>query len=75
MKGPLAVNPLTATACKISGLKDGRTRLQTVYFRSWNTSAFSAMRFDENPFTCQLKKKKKKFKRVSNFALLIVVSK
>ena len=25
-------NPLTSPACKISGLKDARTRLQTVYF-------------------------------------------
>ena len=27
----LTVNPITAPACKISGLKDARTRLQTVY--------------------------------------------
>ena len=26
------VNPFTAPACKISGLKDARTRQQTVYF-------------------------------------------
>ena len=25
-------NPFAATACKISGLKDARTRLRTVYF-------------------------------------------
>ena len=25
------INPFTAPACKISGLKDARTRLQTVY--------------------------------------------
>ena len=26
------INPFAAPACKISGLKDARTRLQTVYF-------------------------------------------
>ena len=26
------INPLTAAACKLSGLKDARTHLQTVYF-------------------------------------------
>ena len=29
-------------------------------FRSYNISAFNAMRFDENPFTSQCKKKTKK---------------
>ena len=29
-------------------------------FRSFNTSAFSATLFDENPFTCQCEKKKKR---------------
>ena len=28
----VAINPLTAPACKISGLKDAQTRLQIVYF-------------------------------------------
>ena len=28
-------------------------------FRSYNTSTFGAMRFDENPFKCQCKKKKR----------------
>ena len=27
----LVLNPFTAPACKVSGLKDARTRLQTVY--------------------------------------------
>ena len=27
-----SLNPLAAPACKISGLNDARTRLQTVYF-------------------------------------------
>ena len=29
---PTAINPFTASNCKISGLKDTRTRLQRVYF-------------------------------------------
>ena len=29
-------------------------------FRSYNTSTLNAMRFDENPFTCQCEKKKTK---------------
>ena len=28
----LQISPFIAPACKISGLKDGRTHLQTVYF-------------------------------------------
>ena len=55
-------NPFTAPACKISGLKDARTRLQTVpYFRSY-TPAFNAVRFDNNPFTCQCETEDKKAK-------------
>ena len=50
-------NPFTAPACKISGLKDARTRLQTVYFGP-TTSSFNAMCFEENSFICQCEKKK-----------------
>ena len=47
-----SLNPFTLPACKISGLKDAQMHLQTVYiFRSYNTSALNAMRFDENPFS------------------------
>ena len=35
-RGPHLFNPFTATACTISGLKSARTRLQTVFFRSYN---------------------------------------
>ena len=31
-------------------------------FRSCNTSTFNAMCFDENPFTCQCEKEKKRLK-------------
>ena len=34
-------------------------RLQTVYFWSYNTSTFNAIRFDENPFTGQCVKESK----------------
>ena len=34
-----------------------------------------AMCSDENPFTCQCKKEDKKYLRVSNLALLLVISK
>ena len=41
--GVIGFNPFTAPACKMSGAEDARTRLQTVYFQSDNTSTFSAM--------------------------------
>ena len=47
-------NPFTAPACNISGLKDARGRLQTVYFPVlYKTSTFNAVRLDGDPFTCQ----------------------
>ena len=52
------LNPFTAPACKIPGLTDARTQKQCV-FRSHNTSAFSATRLDENPFTYANAKNKK----------------
>ena len=52
----IVFNPFTAPACTVSGLKDGRMHLQTVYFPvifwSCNTSTLNAMHFDKNPFTC-----------------------
>ena len=57
-------NPFTAPACKVSGLKDGGTCLQTVYF-----PIFNVVHFDENPFACQREKENKKAKgfRISHF--------
>ena len=52
----LSLNPFTAPACNISGLKDARTRLQTVNFPVYATSASNAMSFDENRFTSQCEK-------------------
>ena len=53
------INPFTGPACNISGLKDARTRLQTVYFRAYDTSTGNAVRCDETPFTCQCEKQDK----------------
>ena len=70
-----SINPLTAPACNIFALKASWTDLQTVYFsQSNNRSNFNAMRFHENPFTCQCEKEQKGIK-VSNFTLLSVVYK
>ena len=70
------INPFTAAACKISELKYTWMHLQTQYiFHSCDTSAYNAVRFDENRFTCQCKKRKQNCLKVSNFALLIVVFK
>ena len=55
------INPFTAPACKISGLKDARTLL--CMFRSYIISTFSAMHLDENPFACQYEKKKEEKKK------------
>ena len=52
------INPFTAQACTISGLKDAQMRLQSFFFG--NTSTFSAVRVDENLFTCQCEKEDKK---------------
>ena len=49
-----------APACEISGLKDARTRLQTVHFQFYNTSTFNAAHFDKNPFTGQGENESKK---------------
>ena len=38
-------NPFAALACKSSGLKDARTRLQTVFFWSYNASTFKVYAF------------------------------
>ena len=44
-------------------------------FRFCNTSTFNAIRFDENPLTCQCKKRKQKGLKVSNIVLLLVIFK
>ena len=63
----LSLNPFTAPACKISGLKSAHnyTRLQVV-------STFSIVHFDRKPFTCWCEGGKKAL-MVSSLALLVVV--
>ena len=68
------INPFTAPACKISGLKDARKHLQTVYFPVlWRCATC----FDENPFTYNYAsaKKENKILQVSDFVVLLVVFK
>ena len=38
------INPFIAPACKMSGLRNAGTCLQTAYFQSYNASTFSAAR-------------------------------
>ena len=54
------INPCTALACKISGLKDIQRHLQTVYFRVYNSSTFNARPFDEKNKTKTTKNEKTK---------------
>ena len=76
--GQFGINPFTAPACKIFGLKDARTRLQTVYFQSI-THLFSLLWIlMKIVFACQCKKhtqKNKKAEGFQNFALLLFVFK
>ena len=44
-------NPITAPACKMSGLKSAQTLLLKEYFLVYNKSNFNIVRFDEHPFT------------------------
>ena len=54
------INPFTAPACKISGLKDARTHLKNSLFSGPVTSPFSVMHFDENLLRSQCEKENKK---------------
>ena len=63
----ITINPFTVPACNISGLKvHGHPSKQSI-FRLYITSTFGAMRFDENPFTCQCENKKAKGFRILQF--------
>ena len=50
-------NPYTAAACKVSGLKDARTRPETVYFSADITSTFDAIIFMKILLTYEYEKK------------------
>ena len=54
------INPCTAPDCIVSGLKDARSTCKQYIFRSYNPSAFKAMRFDNNSFICQCEKENRK---------------
>ena len=72
------MNPFTAPACKISRLKDARTRLQTVYFPVlWHLFSVLCvlMKILSHARKRREKRRRKKGWRVSNFALLLVVFK
>ena len=52
----VTVNPFTAPACKISGLKDTRRCLQTVNSGPVTHLPSMLCVIDEDPFTCQCEK-------------------
>ena len=68
------INLFTAPACKISGLKDARIHLQTVYFPVHFPSTFNAV-FWRKSFHVPVWKRRQKGLRVSNFALSMAVFK
>ena len=65
-------NPFTVQACKISGLKDARTRSKEYVFRSCNIY-FQCYAFWWKFFHMPVRKRRQKGVRISNFALLLVV--
>ena len=68
-------NPFTAPVCPISGLKDARTPLQTVYFPVLQHVYFQCCAFWWKSFHVPVQKKKAKRVRVSNLVLFLVVFK
>ena len=66
---PVPFNPITAPACKISGLKvHGHPCKQSIFWLDI-APTFNAMRFDENAFTyhCEKEYRKAKGFRISHF--------
>ena len=61
-------NPFTTPACKISGLKDARTRLETVYFQVLYLLAMLCILMN----ICTHASAKTKTKSISNFTPLLV---
>ena len=68
-------NPITVPPCTISGLKDVRTHLQTVYFLVLWHIYVQCHVFWSNSFHMPVQKRKEKGLRVSDFALSLVVFK
>ena len=56
---PIMVNPFTATACKISRLKNPHIHAskQCICW-SYNKSSFNTVHFDRSPFTCSSERQK-----------------
>ena len=77
INGMLWINPFTASACKMSVLKDARSHLKTVYFPVLGIYLLFMLCGLMKAFTCRCEKKTKKRRRkkglmVSNMALLLV---
>ena len=70
-----SLNPFTAPACKISGLKDSRTHLQTAYFQCCNHLSSMLCVLMKIVSHRPVRKRRQKSWMVSNFALLFVVLK
>ena len=74
-----SLNPFTARACKIYGLKSARahTHLQTVYFPGPTTNLFSVLFVLMQTLSVSrvMRRKKEKCFRIWNFTLLLVVFK
>ena len=68
------LTPSLPQSVKFPGWKMHGRACKECIFWSCNTSASNAVHFDENPFTCQVKRRQKG-SRVSNFALLLVIFK
>ena len=68
-------HPFTTPACKISGVKDARTRLKNSIVSGLITNLFSVLCVWMKILSQASAKKKAKSLRVSNFALLLVVFK
>ena len=73
-----SLNPFTALEWKVSGLKNARTHLKTVYFLVLKHIYFQCYSFWWKSFDMPVQNKQKQTKkclRVSNLALLLVVFK
>ena len=81
IKTSVLFNPFSVPACKMSGLKDARTTTAMKAQKEGKsvvadcvpaTHHFISMRFDESPFTITYQCEKEN-RKVSNFAILLVV--
>ena len=73
--GAISLTPSLPQPVKFPGWKMRGRACKPYIFRSYNTSTFSAMRLDKNPFTRRCEKRMQKGVRVWDFALLWLVFK